>query len=214
MQLVRDRAEVAHQQPGAERDEERRVGEDQRPARIEQAELEDHRRERDEEDGRRDEVGEEDRHADALRAAVAQPLDRVGGEHRREQREERRDHRDEHRVPEPGRVARVEEQLPDVGERRVRHPERAEALVVVQLVLAFEGRDAHPVKGEEQHEEEHAERQPERDRAGLPGLEVGHAAFVGGLVFRAHPGVIPLRRQVFTAKARRKRRTAKGVEAT
>ena len=140
LELERDRPEVAHQQPGAERDQERRVGEDQRQRRVEQAELVDDRRERDEQDRRRHQVGEEDAQAHVSRAPEAQPLDRVGGQHAREQRHGRRDHRDQHRVPQPFRVGGVEQQLLEVRQRRVVHPERI-AFAREQLLVRLERRD-------------------------------------------------------------------------
>src|SRR3546814_1121742 len=48
LQLIGDRAEIAHQQPGAERDEEGRVGEDERQAGIEDTIGEHHGGKRDE----------------------------------------------------------------------------------------------------------------------------------------------------------------------
>ena len=157
LQLERDRAEVAHQEPRAERDQERGVREDEGPARVEETELEDDGRERDEEDRRRHEVGEEDREPDLLRAAESQPLDGVGGEDARGDRREGGDHRDHHRVPHPLGIWGVEEQLLEVRERGLGDPERV-ALARQELGVRLERRRPHPVEREEQHEEEHEER--------------------------------------------------------
>src|SRR4051812_17847725 len=78
LELVGDRLEVPHQQPGRERDQDRRIDQDEGENRVEQAVLMDHGRERDEQDRGRHEVGEEDHAADGVRAAVADAGDGVG----------------------------------------------------------------------------------------------------------------------------------------
>ena len=77
LELARDRLEEPHQQPGRERDRERRVDEDQRPEPVLQPELGDHARERQEEQRRRHEVDEEDPDAEALAPAAGQARERV-----------------------------------------------------------------------------------------------------------------------------------------
>src|SRR2546425_929958 len=61
LQLLRDRLEVPHQEPRAERDQEGRAGQDQRPGRVAELAGPDDLRERDEEERRRHQVGHEDR---------------------------------------------------------------------------------------------------------------------------------------------------------
>ena len=181
LQLVGDGAEIAHQQPGAERDQEGRVGEDQRPARVEEAQLRHDGGERDEQDRRRHQVGEEDREADLLRALVAQALDGVGGQHRRDQRDEGRHHGDHHRVPHPFRVGGLEQQLLDVGERRMDHPERI-GVAREQLLVRLERGGRHPVEREQQHEREHRQRQVHHHGAPRQLVQVAHALGIGFVV--------------------------------
>src|SRR5439155_5919726 len=114
LELERYGFEITHQQPGAERNEESRIREDQRKARIEKVELVDHRGERNKQDRRRDQIGEKNTHADVARSPEAEPLDRVGRKHAAEDRKEGRHDRHQDRVPEPLRIRGVQEQLFDV----------------------------------------------------------------------------------------------------
>src|SRR4026207_102300 len=66
LEFLGNRLEEPHQEPGRERDRERGVDEDQRPERVLQVELRDEPREREEEQGRRDQIDEEDRDPGAL----------------------------------------------------------------------------------------------------------------------------------------------------
>ena len=134
--------------------------------------VEDDEGERDEQDRRRHEVGEEDQEPGHPRAGEADALDRVGGEDRGGEREHRRGEGHDHRVPEPARVGGLEEKVLDVLERRPDHPERAVLGVVGQLVVRFDGGDRHPVEREQQHEHEDRQRQvddedPPRERVVL-----------------------------------------------
>src|SRR5215471_4620783 len=94
LELEWNRLEIAHQQPGRERDQYGGIGEDQRERCVEQAVLEHDGRQRNEQDRRRNEVGEEDRAADPLSTPVAQPHDRIGREHAGDDREDGRGDRD------------------------------------------------------------------------------------------------------------------------
>ena len=87
LELLRDRLEVAHQQPGAERDQEGRVGEDQRPRRVAQVEVADDVGERDEEQRLRHQVGDEDAGAEAAGEGEVEARQRVAGEQPAEQRD-------------------------------------------------------------------------------------------------------------------------------
>jgi hypothetical protein len=64
----------------------------------------------------------------------------------------------------------VQQQFFEVGEGRGNHPEGI-ALVVEQLRVGFDRRDDHPVKRKQQHEQEHAERDVQRDPAAGQRLE-------------------------------------------
>ena len=185
LELERDRLEIPHQEPRAERDQERRVREDQREARVEELQLVDDRGQRDEQDRRRDEIGEENAHADVTRAAESQAFDRVGGEHAREQRNERRHHRDEDRVPEPVRVGGVEQQFLDVRERRILDPERI-ALARQQFLVRLEGRDDHPVEREEQDDQESRQRHVDGNDASRQRHEIIHPLRRIAVGFCAH----------------------------
>src|SRR5918996_3074280 len=66
LEVGRDRLEEAHQEPGGEGDRERGVDEHERDERVLEPDLRDDARERQEEEGGRDEVGEEDADAEAL----------------------------------------------------------------------------------------------------------------------------------------------------
>src|SRR5262249_31630719 len=89
-----NRLEIAHQQPGRERDQYGGIGEDQRERRVEQPGLGNDGREGNEKDRRRNEGGEEERAADPLRAPVAQPHDGVGREYAGDDRQNGRGDRD------------------------------------------------------------------------------------------------------------------------
>jgi hypothetical protein len=105
------------------------------------------------------------------------PLDGVSRENAAQERDERGDHRHQHGVEEPLGIRCVEQQLLDVRERRVAHPERI-ALARQQLLVRLERRDRHPVEREEQHEQESGERQVDGHRAALARIEVRHARAV------------------------------------
>ena len=90
LELLRDRLEVAHHQPGAERDQEGRIGQDQRPGRVAELEVADDLGERDEQQRLRHEVGDEDAGAEAAGEREVQPRQRVAGEHAADQRDHRR----------------------------------------------------------------------------------------------------------------------------
>src|SRR2546427_676535 len=114
LQLFRDRLEVSHHQPRAKRDEERRIGQDQRPRRIAEPEVTDDVGQRDEEERGRHEVGHEDARAEASRQREAEPGQRVAGQETAEERDHRGNDGDEHRVPEPAREHRLLEEIEHV----------------------------------------------------------------------------------------------------
>src|SRR5665213_220022 len=102
LKLLGDRFEIPHQEPGAERDEEGWVGEDQRPGRIAEVEVADDVGERDEQQRLRHEIGDEDPGADAAGEREFEPRQRIAGEQAAKQRDRRRRQRDDHRVQHPG----------------------------------------------------------------------------------------------------------------
>src|SRR5919106_5975034 len=67
LELLGDRLEVAHQQPGTEGDQEGRIGEDQRPRRIAELEVANDIGQRDEQKRRRHQIGHEDGRAEHSR---------------------------------------------------------------------------------------------------------------------------------------------------
>src|SRR5207253_11510173 len=79
LELEGNGLEIAHQEPGGEWNQERRIGQDQREPRVEEIQLVDHGRQRDEQNRWRHQVGEKDAGAEVTRTAVAQPLDGIGG---------------------------------------------------------------------------------------------------------------------------------------
>src|SRR4029450_8644584 len=79
LQLLRNRLEVAHEQPRAERDEERRIGQDQRPRRVAEPEVADDVGQRDEQECRRHQIGHEDAGPETAGQRKAEPRQRVAG---------------------------------------------------------------------------------------------------------------------------------------
>src|SRR5579864_7129999 len=86
-ELLRDRLEVAHQEPGAERNQEGRIGEDQRPRRIAETEVADDVGERDEQQRLRHQVGDENPGAEAAGEREFEPRQRIAGEQAAKQRD-------------------------------------------------------------------------------------------------------------------------------
>src|SRR5918911_1494203 len=80
LELARDRLEIAHHQPGAERDEEGRVGQDQRPGRVAEPEVADDVGERNEQEGLRHQIGDEDPGPEAAGEGKVQPRQGLAGE--------------------------------------------------------------------------------------------------------------------------------------
>src|SRR5947208_1286778 len=164
LQLLRDGLEVAHHQPGAERDEERGIGEDQRPGRVADAVVTDDVGERDEQQRLRHEIRHEDRGAEQPRPAETQPRKRVAREHAAQERDQRRSQRDQHRVPHPAVEQRLLQQVLDVVERRIAGPERRVERMVpraIELAVRPHRGHRHPVEREQQAEDEHAHWQVE-----------------------------------------------------
>src|SRR4030095_9239679 len=87
LQLLGDGLEVAHEEPGAEGDEEGRVRQDQGPRGVAELEGPDDVGERDEEQGGRHEVGHEDGRADGARHGELEPAEGIAGGEATEERE-------------------------------------------------------------------------------------------------------------------------------
>ena len=186
--LKGNRAEVTHQQPCAEGNEERGVGEDECQARVKQAQLKNDRCQRNEQDGRRHQVGQENGQTGLLGAFETQTLNGVGCQHRGKQREESRSDRHHHRVPHPLGVLGSEQQLFNVRHGGRDDPKRI-AIARQQLIVGFEGGNAHPIKRKEQHEQEQAQWQIGLEKFGGGGVQIGHAAVV--LIVFAHLSLPP-----------------------
>src|SRR3954451_3169945 len=91
LEFLRDRFEVAHHQPGTERDQEGRIGQDQRPRRVAELEVADDLGQRDEQQGLRHQVGDEDPRAQAAGVREVEPRQRATCQHATEQRDQGRD---------------------------------------------------------------------------------------------------------------------------
>ncbi len=119
LELVRDRVEEALEHQDAERDGERRIGQDQRPRRVDEPEVGEDPEQRDQQDDAREHLGdEEDVHRRAP-PAEAEPRDGIGAGRREEDREDRRHDRHEQRVERPVDEVAAGQQSPVVLERRV-----------------------------------------------------------------------------------------------
>src|SRR6266498_98782 len=166
LQLFRDRLEVPHHQPRAKRDEEGRIGQDERPRCVAEPEVTNDVGERDEEERGRHEVGHEDARAEASRQREAEPGQRVAGQEPAEERDHRGNDRDEPRVPEPGREHRLLEEIEHVLDGGLGGPERRvvdRSPRPVELAVGPEGRHQHPVEREQCADDEARQRHVEED---------------------------------------------------
>src|SRR6266852_2239360 len=89
LQLLGNGLEVAHEEPRAEGNQERRVREDERPRRVAELEIADDVGQRDEEQRRRHQVRDEDRGAERPGHGEFQPRERVAGQEPAEERDGR-----------------------------------------------------------------------------------------------------------------------------
>src|SRR6516225_8949289 len=166
LQFPRDRFEISHEQPRAERDKERRISQNKRPWRVAEAEIADDVGQRDEEQSLRNQVSDEDASAEAACKRKVEAGERVTREQPAEYRDDGGNDRDEQRVPHPGAEQRFAEQVLDVLERRMECPERRIVRRhprAVQLAIRTHRRYHHPVERKQQHEDEHPERDVEED---------------------------------------------------
>ena len=158
LDLLRDRPEVAHEQPRGERDELRGIGEDERPVGVVQVQLDDHLRERQEKQGRRNQVGQEDPHAQEVAAGKPQPGQGIADQDAADQGDDGGDHRYDDRVLHPLGEVGVLKEVDVVLQREGLDPERV-VLQFEEIVRRLEGDDAHPVEREEEKDQEKRQRQ-------------------------------------------------------
>src|SRR5947209_6268450 len=122
LQLARYAFEEAHEHPGAERDQEGGIREDQRPQVVEEMQLSDDESQRQEEKRGRYQIGHENSPADGVGAAVAQARQRVACENAAEERDQGADDRHHRRVERPVRKVRLGEQVLVPGKGRIPDP--------------------------------------------------------------------------------------------
>ena len=120
----------------------------------------DQKGQRKKEQGRRHQIGHEDPPADRVRAAVAEPGQRIAGQNAAQQRDQGRDDRHHRRVQGPAAEVGPREEMAVMFERRLDHEERT-LVEVEQLGGGFERRDQHPVERKECDEEEEQDRDVE-----------------------------------------------------
>src|SRR5437870_11132665 len=117
-EVAGDRPEEAHQEPGAERDRERRVRDEQCPEAVDQVKALQDRVERDEEQGRRDEVHDEHSRRQDPPPGIPDAGQAVAREARDDHGHERGADGDERAVLDPGQEVRRAEERGVVPERR------------------------------------------------------------------------------------------------
>src|SRR5262245_399680 len=174
LEFLGDGLEVAHEEPGGEGDEERRIGQDESPRRVAQLEGADDVGERDEQERRRHEIGDEDRSSDSAGEGELEAAQGIAGEQSTKERDGGGETGDEERVPQPVGKRGLGEQVPEVLQRRVHRPERrvvGGAPRAVELGIGSNGRDQHPVEGEEGPDHEEGERNVEVDPLLPPPLD-------------------------------------------
>ncbi len=122
--------------------------------------LLDHREERDEEERRRNQIGEEDADAETLADAARQSRERVAGGQGQHERDRDDADADDGRVREPRRILRVVEQEGRVVQGRAVLAEPVgRDRRVVELRLVLERRDHHHVEREGEQDRERADDQ-------------------------------------------------------
>src|SRR6267378_1732711 len=151
-----DGLEEPHHQPGAEGDGKARIGHHQRPETVLEAQRAHHLGERDEEDGRRDQVSEEDPDPQLLSEGPGQPRQRVARRYGDQQRDQDHQDADEDRVADPAHEERLLEQDAQVLQRRSLRVPEGKAVRIEQVVGLLERGDRHPSEreGGEQAEEQ------------------------------------------------------------
>src|SRR5215813_14018137 len=182
--------EVAHEEPRAEGDEEGRIGEDEGPRRVAELEGPDDVGERDEEQGGRHEICDEDRGADGARHGEAEPPEGIAGEEPAEERDGGGETRNEEGVPQPVRECRLPEEIDEVLEGGIERPERrvvGSAPGAVELGVGTDRGDEHPVEGEQGTDHEDGQRDVEVHPL-LPAPLDDHSVPGGSAGCRSSPG--------------------------
>ena len=160
--LDRQRLEESHQQPGAERDGEGRINDDQRPHRVLQARARDHPRQWQEQERRRHEVGEKDADPQGLAVAAGHAREAVGGRQRGDEGDSGDAEADDQGVQQPGREQGFLEQIAEVLERgRIVEPER-NVSDIVEVGVRLERGDHHPIERKGREDQEKRDRAVER----------------------------------------------------
>ena len=173
-QLEGNRAEVAHQQPSAKGNQESGVGEDQRPAGVKQAQLENDGRQRDEQNRGGHQIGQKNAQAHLARAFEAQALNGISRQHRTSQRHQGGDDRNEHCVPQPLGVGGFKQQFVEMLQGGLDHPKRV-AVTRKQFVVGLDRGDDHPVKRKQQHKHKNTQRRVYRYPTGACRVQIAHA---------------------------------------
>src|SRR5919106_1211605 len=181
LELLRDRLEEPHQEPGRERDSEGRVHQDQREQRVLEAEPRDEGGEGQEQQGRRDQVDEEDADSRRLTPTPREARERVAGRERDHERDDD-DHRaHDRRVDEPVGIPRVRKEELDVlrGRRLPELPldgvvDVGDVLRVVEVEVLLEHRHEHPVEGEREQDREGAAHQRGPEAGALGSRPASH----------------------------------------
>ena len=210
LQFVRHGLEIAHQQPGAERHQQCRIGQDHRGQRVAEPQTVDDVGQRNEQQRLRHQIGRRHRERHQRRAGEAHARQRIGEHHAEHQRDRRGDHRDQHRVVGPGEEAGLGQQVDEVLERRMIDDQRHD-LAAVQLAVRLQRGDRHPVEREQREDQEEAKRQPQLQRpVAAPAL-----SFRRSCAFSTRACTTPCRRSAapaaaaWTARSRRRARTAR-----
>jgi hypothetical protein len=132
-------------------------------------------RERDEEERRRHEIGQEDPDSDPASPAAGQPRERVRGREGQEERDADDDQPGEGGVAEPAEEERLAQEKPEVLERRLFVEDERIILEVIEVPRALEARDEHPIEREGEQDGEDGENRPvKRAERQLPRADARH----------------------------------------
>ncbi len=123
----------------------RRIGDHQAEKRVRDADLHHQEIERQHEDDRRQQIGEQHQQRQPLAAGIREPHETVGAEHAKHEHERRRGTRDHERVPEIFEERCVLEQLSIMLERHAPRPKHRRNRE--QLLLRLDRGDRHPEQG-------------------------------------------------------------------
>src|SRR5215510_13050025 len=163
LDLERHCLEEAHEEPGTERDGERRIHDHERPPAVLEVERADDPRQGNEQDDRRHQVREEDPDPQVLGEREAEPGQRIAGGDGGQERDDRHPERDGHGVDDPGPVRGSKEQQVEVLQRR-RHVEpEGDDVHPVEIRLLLERGDRHPEDREDGEDQERYQAEVDQD---------------------------------------------------